>query len=29
VFRDNYNSEPADGRKENDLQLISGIAYKF
>ena len=29
VFRDNYNSEPASGRKNNDLQLISGIAYKF
>jgi putative salt-induced outer membrane protein YdiY len=29
VFRDNYNSEPASGRKENDMQIISGIVYRF
>lgn len=29
VFSDTYNSEPAPGRKGNDLKLVSGIAYKF
>ncbi len=29
VLRDNYDSEPAPGRKENDLRLISGLKYKF
>jgi len=26
---DNYNSEPAQGRKRNDVKLVSAIAYKF
>jgi len=26
---DNYNSQPAAGRKRNDLKLVSAIAYKF
>jgi putative salt-induced outer membrane protein YdiY len=29
VLQDRYNSEPAAGRKKNDLTLISGITYKF
>ncbi len=29
VFQDFYDSEPAPGRKNNDLRLIAGIAYKF
>lgn len=26
---DNFNSEPANGRKRNDVKLVSAIAYKF
>ncbi len=26
---DNYNSEPATGRKKNDVKLVSAVAYKF
>jgi putative salt-induced outer membrane protein len=26
---DNFNSQPAPGRKRNDVKLISGITYKF
>lgn len=26
---DNYNSEPASGRKKNDIKLVSAVAYKF
>jgi putative salt-induced outer membrane protein YdiY len=29
VFQDNYDNEPAEGRKCNDIKLITGIAYKF
>jgi putative salt-induced outer membrane protein YdiY len=29
VFQDNYASEPAAGRKHNDLRLLAGTAYKF
>ncbi|MEY4916554.1 MAG: hypothetical protein RL616_467 [Verrucomicrobiota bacterium] len=29
VLSDSYNSEPAFGRKRNDLKLVSGVAYKF
>ena len=29
VFQDQYASEPAHGRKKNDLRLIAGTAYKF
>jgi putative salt-induced outer membrane protein YdiY len=29
VFQDNYASEPAPGRKHNDLRLLAGTAYKF
>jgi putative salt-induced outer membrane protein YdiY len=29
VFQDFYNSLPAVGRKENDLRLMAGTAYKF
>lgn len=29
VLQDTYNSEPAAGREENDLRLITGLAYKF
>lgn len=29
VLQDNYNSQPALGRKANDLRLITGVAYKF
>jgi len=29
VLQDNYNSNPALGRKANDLRLITGVAYKF
>jgi putative salt-induced outer membrane protein YdiY len=29
VLQDRYNSEPAAGRKKNDLTLISGVSYKF
>jgi len=29
VLCDTYNSLPAAGRKNNDLKLVSGIAYKF
>jgi putative salt-induced outer membrane protein YdiY len=29
VFQDQYASEPANGRKCNDLRLLAGTAYKF
>jgi putative salt-induced outer membrane protein YdiY len=29
VFQDMYNSRPASGRKDNDLRLLAGTAYKF
>jgi len=29
VFQDNYDSQPAAGRKENDLRLIAGVRYRF
>jgi putative salt-induced outer membrane protein YdiY len=29
VFQDMYNSRPATGRKDNDLRLLAGTAYKF
>ena len=29
VFQDQYASEPANDRKQNDLRLLAGTAYKF
>lgn len=29
VFQDSYRSEPAAGRKQNDMKLIAGIGYRF
>ena len=29
VFQDQYASEPATGRKQNDMRLLAGTAYKF
>jgi len=29
VLRDSYNNVPANGRLKNDLQIITGLAYKF
>jgi putative salt-induced outer membrane protein YdiY len=29
VFQDMYASQPAPGKKDNDLRLLAGIAYKF
>jgi len=29
VIQDNYDSQPAQGRKNNDVRLITGLAYKF
>jgi len=29
AFTDTYTNTPADGLEENDLQLISGVSYKF
>jgi putative salt-induced outer membrane protein len=29
TLQDTYRSEPAPGRKENDLRIMAGIAYKF
>jgi len=29
VLDDSYISEPAFGRKRNDVKLVSGISYKF
>jgi putative salt-induced outer membrane protein YdiY len=29
VIQDVYNNEPADGRKKNDVKLITALAYKF
>ena len=29
VFQDQYASEPANGRKQNDIRLMAGTAYKF
>ncbi len=28
-LQDNYDNEPAPGRKSNDLRLVTGIGYKF
>ena len=28
-FQDIYNSQPAPGRKQNDLKLVAALAYKF
>lgn len=28
-FIDNYDNEPAKGRKSNDIKLVAGVAYKF
>jgi putative salt-induced outer membrane protein YdiY len=29
VYQDQYASEPATGRKQNDMRLLAGTAYKF
>jgi len=29
TVQDTYRSEPAPGRKENDLRIMAGVAYKF
>jgi putative salt-induced outer membrane protein YdiY len=29
VFQDQYASQPANGKKCNDLRLLAGTAYKF
>jgi putative salt-induced outer membrane protein YdiY len=29
VASDTFNSRPAAGKKQNDLMLVSGVAYKF
>jgi putative salt-induced outer membrane protein YdiY len=29
VLKDSYNNEPAAGRLKNDLQIITGLAFKF
>ena len=29
VFQDSYRSEPASGRKNNDMKLIAGVGYRF
>jgi putative salt-induced outer membrane protein YdiY len=29
VFQDQYASEPANGRKQNDMRLLAGTAFKF
>ena len=29
VVQDNFANNPAPGRKDNDVKLISGLAYKF
>ena len=29
VLQDNYDSEPATGREQNDLRVIAGVRYKF
>jgi len=29
TLQDTYRSEPAPGRKENDLRVMAGVAYKF
>jgi putative salt-induced outer membrane protein YdiY len=28
-LQDSYRNEPAPGRKQNDMKLVSAIAYKF
>ena len=28
-LQDNYDNQPAPGRKSNDLRLVTGIGYKF
>ena len=29
VFQDMYASEPAPGKKNNDMRLLAGVGYKF
>jgi putative salt-induced outer membrane protein YdiY len=29
VFQDMYASQPAQGKKDNDMRLLAGVAYKF
>jgi putative salt-induced outer membrane protein YdiY len=29
ALQDNFVNQPAPGRKDNDIKLISGLAYKF
>ena len=29
VFQDIYDNEPAPGRKQNDMKIITSLAYKF
>jgi hypothetical protein len=29
MFQDIYDSQPAAGRKNNDMRLVAGTAYKF
>jgi putative salt-induced outer membrane protein YdiY len=29
TLQDNYDNEPAPGRKENDIRLVTSLAYKF
>jgi hypothetical protein len=29
TLQDNFVNQPAPGRKDNDIKLISGLAYKF
>ena len=29
VVQDNFANDPAPGRKDNDVKLVSGLAYKF
>jgi hypothetical protein len=29
TLQDNFVNQPAPGRKDNDVKLISGVVYKF
>jgi hypothetical protein len=29
VIYDDYNNQPAAGRKKNDIKLVTGISYSF
>jgi len=29
ILQDNFVNQPAPGRKDNGIKLISGLAYKF